>query len=306
MIENIMDYSFEALLQIDTGGRVTYFNAEMQAILDRKPDEIYGRFLWELIPEMGEKDIRRVLDDRQIPVDVRIIAATNRNLYKEVKEGKFREDLYYRLNVLTLAVPPLRERGNDIRLLTETFLDKYGRQNDKRVRLTDDAMEVIEKYSWPGNARQLRNFCERLVIISDRKIIDRKLLESQLREIYQEEGEFGEAEVADIENHINDNIHPCESRQFTGYAEGVDREKESHMTDRQEQPFRYVSEEVEDTPVFMRRNSEWLLKCVPEEAVNIMETLERFGGNRNKTAEHLGMGRATLWRKMKKYGLDRS
>jgi DNA-binding NtrC family response regulator len=100
-------------------------------------------------------------------VDVRIIAATNKNLEEEVKEGRFREDLYYRLNVIEVKVPSLSERKEDIDVLTRHFMEKYSRENKKKViGVTDEAMELLKNYTWPGNIRELRNIIERAVVLS--------------------------------------------------------------------------------------------------------------------------------------------
>jgi transcriptional regulator with PAS, ATPase and Fis domain len=110
-------------------------------------------------------------------VDVRIIAATNRNLKEMVEQGTFREDLYYRLNVINLRVPPLRERKEDIPLLAEFFLQKSAEGGTKRVSLTKRALEKLYDYPWPGNVRELQNEMERLVVLAgdDTKILPEML-----------------------------------------------------------------------------------------------------------------------------------
>jgi transcriptional regulator with PAS, ATPase and Fis domain len=133
-----------------------------------------------LLRVIQEKQIRRVGDDRVIPVDVRIIAATNRNLMKLVDEKMFREDLYYRLNVLTLNIPPLRDRPNDIEYLLQYFIGEYSRKFYKYVSLSQDAIAFLKLFSWNGNVRHLKSFCERLVAISVKSEIDLKLVKNQL------------------------------------------------------------------------------------------------------------------------------
>jgi DNA-binding NtrC family response regulator len=123
----------------------------------------------------------RVLEDRQFEpvgsnktrtVDTRIILASNRNLQEEVKQGRFREDLYYRINVVTINLPPLCERVGDVRLLAEHFLRTYSTQHDKeKLGFTDEAMEYLERYSWPGNVRELENVIERAALLSPGKFI---------------------------------------------------------------------------------------------------------------------------------------
>jgi DNA-binding NtrC family response regulator len=100
-------------------------------------------------------------------VDVRLIAATNKNLEEQIKKGLFREDLYYRLNVIEVKIPPLRERREDIDVLARSFIEKYSKENNKRVTgISDEAMEVLNGYPWPGNIRELRNVIERAVVLA--------------------------------------------------------------------------------------------------------------------------------------------
>jgi len=106
-------------------------------------------------------------------VNVRVIAASNKDLEKEIENGNFREDLYYRLNVIPVEVPPLRERSEDIPLLVETFLDECAKQNrSPKKTITKEAIELIRAYSWPGNIRELKNLVERLAIMVQDDIIE--------------------------------------------------------------------------------------------------------------------------------------
>jgi DNA-binding NtrC family response regulator len=116
---------------------------------------------------LEERTFERVGGSKTITTDVRLVAATNRDLSQMVKEGKFREDLYFRLNVVTIALPPLLERPEDIPLLAAHFLAESARENNKPVReLTQDAMNALMAYSWPGNVLELRNYIERAVVLS--------------------------------------------------------------------------------------------------------------------------------------------
>lgn len=114
--------------------------------------------------ELGE--FRRVGGNRQIRVDVRVLAATNRNLEEEVKKGRFREDLFYRLNVVTLSLPPLRERKEDIPMLVDYFLRTQGMEGGWGKAISADALESLKNYDWPGNIRELANVLERALILS--------------------------------------------------------------------------------------------------------------------------------------------
>ena len=121
----------------------------------------------KLLRVLQEKMIQRVGSNRDIPVDVRIISATNKQLEGAVKAGDFRLDLYYRLNVLRIQLPPLRERHGDIKLLTLYFLARYNQQQYRNLVLSKEAYQRLDQYDWPGNVRQLENVIERLVIMAD-------------------------------------------------------------------------------------------------------------------------------------------
>lgn len=122
---------------------------------------------------LEEQRFTPVGGNMSIKVDVRVIASTNKNLEKEIELGNFREDLYYRLNVLPFQMPPLRDREEDIPVLTEYFLKDYALRYGRKVpSVSEKAMDVLESYSWPGNVRELRNIAERLIIMTPQKHID--------------------------------------------------------------------------------------------------------------------------------------
>ena len=129
----------------------------------------------KILRVLQEQKIQRVGGSRTISVDVRVIAATNKNLEEEIEKGRFREDLFYRLNVFPIEVPPLRQRADDIPVLVETFLEDFAVQNrDKRKQITSEALGKLVKYTWPGNVRELKNLVERLAILVDADAIDSK------------------------------------------------------------------------------------------------------------------------------------
>lgn len=126
----------------------------------------------KILRVLQEKEIERVGGNGVKKVDVRVIAATNRDLEREVAAGRFREDLYYRLNVIPLHLPPLRERGSDVLLLANHFLEIFCRKKDRpTLILSDDAKRILSAYAWPGNVRELVNFMERLSILTEGNII---------------------------------------------------------------------------------------------------------------------------------------
>ncbi|MDR2313090.1 MAG: sigma 54-interacting transcriptional regulator [Spirochaetaceae bacterium] len=126
----------------------------------------------KILRVLQERELERVGGNGVIKVDVRLIAATNRNLENEVKAGRFREDLFYRLNVFPLHIPSLRERKSDIMLLADYFAEKYAEKNNKLIkRISSPAIDLLTSYSWPGNVRELENCIERAVILSTDRVI---------------------------------------------------------------------------------------------------------------------------------------
>ena len=136
----------------------------------------------KLLRVIQEREFMRLGGVETIKVDVRIIAATNVDLKRMMEDGKFREDLYYRLHVITVQLPPLRERRDDIPLLMQHFLEKYGEENQKKtLELTPEALDLLMDYEWPGNVRELENVIERAVVLSTSSRIDVDLIPDNVR-----------------------------------------------------------------------------------------------------------------------------
>jgi DNA-binding NtrC family response regulator len=132
------------------------------------PYQMQAKFLRFL----QDKTIRRLGGNKEIKVNVRIIFATNRNIEKDVKEGRFREDLWWRISAFRINIPPLRERKEDIEELINYFLEKYSRElNKEKIRIDDEALEILKNYNWPGNVRELQNLIKKLVVFSKKNII---------------------------------------------------------------------------------------------------------------------------------------
>ncbi|HUI08503.1 MAG TPA: sigma-54 dependent transcriptional regulator [Verrucomicrobiae bacterium] len=136
----------------------------------------------KLLRVLEERAFERVGGTKTLHVDVRLIAATNRDLKKLVKEGRFRDDLFYRLSVVAVDLPPLRERREDIPLLVRAFLDEFSRENDKQVReLTPEAVNLLLAYDWPGNVRELRNAVEQMVVLARAERLTARDVPAQVR-----------------------------------------------------------------------------------------------------------------------------
>lgn len=165
----------------------------------------------KLLRVLQERTVRRVGSKEEIPIDIRVVAATNLNLKKEVEEGKFREDLYYRINVIPIELPPLRKRIEDIPLLARFFLKKYCQQFDEPIKELDkNVMKSFYSYRWPGNIRELENTIERLVALSPGAIISTELLPDVIK---REAGSSTSQHVAipdsgmDLEKHLDELRH---------------------------------------------------------------------------------------------------
>ncbi len=154
----------------------------------------------KLLRVIQEREFQRVGGEETLHVDVRIVAATNKDLKQAVEEGTFREDLYYRLNVVTLDVPPLSERTDDIPLLVQHFVDRFARKNRKPVKgLSPLAMDMLLKYRWPGNVRELENVIEHAVILLIGEFITEKALPSTVVEAYADRNNWVEPQQQPVQ-----------------------------------------------------------------------------------------------------------
>lgn len=196
----------------------------------------------KLLRALQDREVRRVGSNQPVTVDVRVLAATNRDLEQMMRQGTFREELYYRLNVIQVSLPPLRERREDIPLLAEHFLERFGQKQGRILRLSSDALERLLRYPWPGNVRELENAMERTAILAQEEIVSPQ----------------------DLPPHI-----------ATGTGLGP-------------------------APSLPLEQS-----LVEIEKAHILHILERCGRNYSRAADILGIGRTTLWRKLKEYGLEK-
>ncbi|MBE6034965.1 MAG: PAS domain S-box protein [Clostridiales bacterium] len=157
----------------------------------------------KLLRVLQEKEVSRIGSSKVIPLDVRILAATNKDLKKAIKEGVFREDLYYRLNVVPIYLSPLRERKEDIGDLVDKFLEKYNKKYVRLTSLTPDAISALYNYSWPGNIRELKNIMERMVVINSTGTIDAATVQQVLG--------IGPAQPAPLEQESSSSSYLCKA-----------------------------------------------------------------------------------------------
>ncbi|HLY16512.1 MAG TPA: sigma 54-interacting transcriptional regulator, partial [Bryobacteraceae bacterium] len=139
--------------------------------------DIELNFQFKLLRFLQEREIRPVGASRGRQVDVRVLAATNRDMQKLVDDGKFREDLWFRLNVVRIPIPPLRDRRGDVPLLARFFLNKYNARYQHTTRLMESGLKALQEYTWPGNVRQLQHLMERLAILAPSARIDAEAVE---------------------------------------------------------------------------------------------------------------------------------
>lgn len=281
---------------------------------------------------VGGQEIRKT--------NVRIVAATNVNMQKAVSEGRFREDLYYRLNTIPVKMPPLRERGNDILLLFKLFtMQMAEKYNIPRITLTEDAKKIMLKYKWPGNVRQLKNITEQMSVLSTEREIGASTIHQFIPEdpestqlamipnqggahsyenerellykiLYELRGNVSEMrrEMNDMRKKIDEagkleNATPYQ--QATPYPTTMHTlaPAEQHVTPYGMHDMRQQNR-VEDVEVEEIKDSDSLnLNDLGRQMVE--RALEKNGGNRKKAAAELGISDRTLYRRIKQYGLDK-
>jgi len=184
-----------------------------------------------LLRLLQEKEIRRVGSVEAKKVNVRLVAATHRNLRQWVQQGKFREDLYYRLNVVSLELPPLRDRGDDILEIANSMLDRYCKQmNHKEKYFSDKAILALSNYSWPGNVRELENAVERAVILCENNIITEELLSLEKDSIIDDDEGF---DIPTSPTHQLPPTDPMEDLSLEDYFQRFVLENQDNMTETQ-------------------------------------------------------------------------
>ena len=190
----------------------------------------------KLLRVLEEREFERVGSSKPIQVDVRIIATTNRDLMATVKQGKFREDLYYRLNVIPLSLPPLREREGDLPAIIKHYLTAFGKEMGVKPKLSEDGMALLSTYQWPGNVRELVNIVERLVVLNGSEALDATAVRRCLPELAARGGQAVAAAAPNVANvnvlnleeierlHVLKVLEQCENnKQATADALGISR-----------------------------------------------------------------------------------
>ncbi|MEN6614975.1 MAG: sigma-54 dependent transcriptional regulator, partial [Syntrophorhabdus sp.] len=179
----------------------------------------------KLLRVLQEKEVRRIGGNEMIKLDVRIIAATNKKLEKEIEDGKFREDLYYRLNVIAFTLPPLRERPTDIPLLAEHFLKKLDETHNSKKTISDEVLQYLMQYTWPGNVRQLESVIERSYILCETGIIGMEHVPAEVRQQAKPRNELGKL-TSMLEDLINAKLTAAEYRLYL-YLKKLDEDGRS-------------------------------------------------------------------------------
>ena len=267
-----------------------------------------------LLRVLENGEILKVGSSKAYTTDVRIIAATNVNLPQAVKEGKFREDLFYRLNTISINLPPLRDRGNDIHLLFRKFAADFADQyNTPPVKLTDDAVEILKNYNWPGNIRQLMNFVAQLSVMEEERKITSSRLQEQLPNIStsglvkfedKKKSDLSEREILykvlfDMKRDLS------ELKKITFDL----MQKEGNTEIMQSVNPRIFNENDENNFVLNQQNEpktievEESLSLFEQEKRLVEKSLLKHKGKRKDAAAELGISERTLYRKLKEFGL---
>lgn len=228
----------------------------------------------KLLRVLQERTFEPVGGTQTIQVDVRIVAATHRNLEQSIKEGKFREDLFYRLNVISITLPPLRERKEDLFELSVHFLRRASEKADKQVVQIDDAaLRAIESYHWPGNIRELQNAIERAVVLAEGEVLRRADLPVEVRERRSDGQGLLSPKSAPVDGRMN-SILPAKSPAVAGNAS------------------RQIS---------LQRKT---LPGDQSEQITLRTALQECNGNKSEAARLLGMPRSTFFSKLRKFGIQ--
>lgn len=247
----------------------------------------------KLLRILEEKTFLRVGGVKDVKVDVRVIAATNRDLEHEVDQGNFRSDLYFRLSVVKIDIPPLRERTRDIPILVYDFIQKLNQESSKKILgVTEEAMELLLKYHWPGNVRELRNFLESSLVFSADRYIE---AQDVLRYIDKQ---------VQIERHlpvvtgrsVTAAEHELIYQALLGLRKEIAALRKEFLVERSLE-LKKESKSAEVKPQVSLEEMEKEL---------IDKTLKMVRGNRKKAARILGIGERTLYRKIDQYGLRES
>ena len=266
--------------------------------------------------ESGE--FMRVGDSITKKTDVRVIAATNKDLGKLVQEGKFRQDLYYRLKTVTINIPPLRNRKSDIRLLVDRFALQFSRTNDIKYKgFTPESIKEMQDYHWPGNIRELRNFVESILILQKGERISAEMVANQLIGDKIEQGDANNSLPVVVNRDPDQAERELILRQLLFLRQDIEdlklMMKESSFSELNSS--RSINQSfdstIENNEIF--NDSENLIKGEMIGAFNtkdlekemIIRTLEHYNNNRRAAAKSLGMSERTLYRKINDYGIEK-
>ena len=276
------------------------------------------------LPMASQARLLRVLENGEIikvgsskaqQTDIRIIAATNVNILEAVKQGKFREDLYYRLNTISIQLPPLRKRGDDVYLLFRKFAADFADQyNTPPIRLTAAAVEILKDYNWPGNIRQLRNFVSQLSVIEEERMITADKLQEQLPNI-SNSGlvKFEDKNKADLsEREILYKVLFDMKRDLTELKKiTFDLIQKQGNTEIMQMANPTLFKETDDTSILINQNNrtglievEESLSLFEQEKRLIEKSLLKHKGKRKDASSELGISERTLYRKLKEFGLQ--
>jgi DNA-binding NtrC family response regulator len=255
----------------------------------------------KLLRVLEERSFMRVGGTSDIKVDVRVLAATNQNLEQKVRDGEFRSDLYFRLAVVKIDVPPLRERVKDIPILVYNFIEKLNQESSRKILgVTDEALELLVRYHWPGNVRELRNFLESMQVLAP----DRKIGASQVREYIEKQMQYNRQLPVITGKSVATAEHELIYQAILSLRSEIINLRKAMLGQGELRPEYRVEPEGSTWPGQIKEAEASNNFSIEEMEKDLIErTLRYTRGNRKKAAKLLGIGERTLYRKLDKYNL---
>ena len=235
----------------------------------------------KLLRALQEKEVRPVGATHSVPISARVLAATNRDLAAMVEQGRFRKDLYFRLNVVNLKIPPLRSRREDIPVLAQHFLERMQREKGRQYLFSDDALRLMTEFDWPGNVRELENAIERACALASGSLLLMSDLPTQLQDFRLQAHQSLMEQRQQVQTAMQGSLE-------AGASVGPVPTPHTGLT---------------DTSLTRFEGGESIISIAELEKQAILNTIRQLNGDKLMAARLLQIGKTTLYRKLKEYGI---